>query len=411
MRQAISQILFSTFVFSLVFEIIAIFSQSSAIRPNSYLAPLSVTEFDSTSVFSDELGTNSDIYRNQQTRIAAFGTSFTLGADTARSQNWTRLLQNARPHVHVQNFSMIGGWEAFLANIEKAKATGVKYDYVLISLTLTKGKRTKVSKGDHQIFRHSGRFRNDVGFPTSVNLLRQMLSPFKPFSRLSPFTEARAQVRPLVNSKDTVPMDDTNSINDCYGRELARLQCHERFEIEFAKTGRPYHDIYNDTYLVCQAEADRTCGVPARIDFVPDFEIHQTSAYRDQIKILLEIAQPLGGKVVFVSQGLFSQPDSPVFYRMLAKNNPASLGFGSHKNDVAIAMSTRAAWLRAKIRNDEIRQAAIELSVQSNEIQFLDFEKAANSEENVEPLFYDFAHLSPEGHLFYSKFLADRLGL
>lgn len=411
MMQRTLQAGIAVFVFFLFFEIIAVLSQSSVVRPKSSLAPLSLTKLDQTLVFSDELGTNSDIYRGQPIRIAAFGTSFTMGIETPKQSNWTRLLQASRPEVHVQNFSMMGSWEAFLANIEKAKATGVKYDYIFLSLTLTKGKRSTVSTDDQMIFRHSSRFRTHAGFPVSLNLLHKILSPFKPFSKLSPFASAQAQVRSLFDLKDTVPMIETNPMNDCYVRAMLQRQCREQFEIELAKTGRPPKDVFDDTYLTCQAEADRSCRVPTRVDFVPHFEVNQIASYREQINLLLELVQPLGGRIVLVSQGLFSQPNSPVLYQMLARNNPATLGFGVKDTDAAIAMTTVASWQRAIIRNNEIRQAARELKAEGAAFDFLDFEDVVNSEENVPAFFYDYAHLSPEGHSLYAKFFADRLGL
>lgn len=421
MRARLWQVISTGFIFLLFFETIATLSQSPAIRPPSYLAPLALSAIDDIAVFSDELGTNSDIYRGQAVRAAAFGTSFTMGIETPSKSNWSRALQAARPSIHIQNFSMVGGWDSFLANIEKAKSTGITYDYIFVSLTLVKGNRSTTPNPEHKIFLHSDRFQVSTGFPHSLHLLYQVFGHpqetnaslsklFRALNKLSPVAAANAQVRSVFDPKNTVTMEHMKTISACYERALVRSQCRERFEMELSATGRSQKDIYYDTYLACQTEVDRTCGAPVRLDFVPHFEINQVASYREQIKILLDLVRPLGKRTVLVSQAIFSHSDSPNLYKMLAKNNSASLGFALDRRQ-AVAMSTHASWQRSLIRNNEIRDAARALRAEDDSFDFLDLAESVDGKSDAESLFYDFAHLTPKGHKFYSEFLIEQLGL
>lgn len=408
-------------LFLVLFESIGQISQLKLIRQKSYLAPLSLSIEDGNPVISDEFGTNSDLYRDQPIRLAAFGTSYTMGVEIPRKENWSRHIQAARPQLHLQNFSMFGTWSSLVENIEKAKSIGNKYSYVLISLTLSKQQVLDLNDENESRFLHSERFMASEAFPISLRLLNQIVNPkdafltfFERVQSLSSFLRlpaANAQAPSFGASKSFLTRSRMTEIKQCYRHSLIQSRCQERFSDALAKANRAPQELYKTIYLVCQAEVDRKCGVPDRVDFVPHFEVNQTESYYRQIKTLLDLTRPLADRQIVISQGLFSHSEPDRLYKMLGKNNAISLGVATNGN-LAIALSTQSAWQRAMIRNGEIREAAFALQSENPNFVFLDFEGyLAKSGLELEEFFYDFAHLSPKGHRLYSDYLLQELGL
>ncbi len=291
--------------FSAVFELTA--QLGFELRPHSIYPPLAwvagLPPFETVAARrTSESGTPSAIYRGEKRRWAVVGSSWIDGVGLPQKAVWPELLRSrfARDDVHIATYS--GANTAVLPILQNLNLQALHFDKLFIALDMpVESLGTQVELAGY--FPHSRTWRN---YSTRILLSVRTMAQLFVDSSFNLVSSKKLMPQPTRLAAYLLGADRAARppFSSCYAEKLHERRCRElykdvRRQAPQADPWTPWREVF----LTCQTEVDRDCGVPSRVDALPE-EREPAAKLQRAISEFYVLGSRLAEKVYFVSHPL-----------------------------------------------------------------------------------------------------------